>query len=59
MLNKIEGGPFGIFQHPFCRKSPKKLKLGNFEEKNVSENKVLLCRKKTEKGDPLVSFGIV
>ena len=21
---KLKGGPFGIFQHPFCRKTPKK-----------------------------------
>ena len=23
MPKKLEGGPFGIFQHPFCRKTPK------------------------------------
>ena len=33
MPKKLKGGPFGIFQHPFCRKTKKKLKgdlLGNF-----------------------------
>ena len=25
-------GPFGIFHHPFCRKTPKKLKGGPFGE---------------------------
>ena len=29
---KLKGGPFGIFQHPFCRKTPKKLKGGPFGE---------------------------
>ena len=23
MPKKLKGGPFGIFQHPFCRKTPK------------------------------------
>ena len=27
-----KGRPFGIFQHPFCRKTPKKLKKGTFGE---------------------------
>ena len=26
MPKKLKGGPFGIFQHPFCRKTPKTLK---------------------------------
>ena len=26
MPKKLTGGPFGIFQHPFCRKTPKKMK---------------------------------
>ena len=39
MPKKLKGGPFGIFQHPFCRKTPKKLKgdpLGKkfFEKKS-------------------------
>ena len=32
MPKKLKGGPFGIFQHPFCRKTPKKLKEGPFGE---------------------------
>ena len=27
---KLEGGPFGIFQHPFCRKISKKNEGGPF-----------------------------
>ena len=42
---KLKGGPFEIFQHPFCRKTSKKCRgdpLGNFFfEQNVSQ-----CRKK-------------
>ena len=30
---KRKGGPFGIFQHPFCRKTAKKLKGDPFGEK--------------------------
>ena len=26
MPKKSKGGPFGIFQHPICRKTPEKLK---------------------------------
>ena len=43
-----KGGPFGIFQHPFCRKTSK-IKGGNF----FSE-KSLTVPKKTERGDSLV-----
>ena len=32
MRKKLKGGPFGIFQHPFCRKTPKNSK---FFEKNL------------------------
>ena len=38
MPKKLKGGPFGIFQHPFCRKTAKKLK-GNTEEKKFPEKK--------------------
>ena len=51
-----KGGPFGIFQHPFCRKTSKKCRgtlWGNFFFEKVSQ-----CRKKW-KGDPLVSPGMV
>ena len=36
MPKKLQGGPFGIFQHPFCRKTRKILK-GDTLEKNFSE----------------------
>ena len=57
-----KGGPFGIFQHPFCRKTSKKcrgdrLRKKNSEEKN-SEKNVSQCRKKW-KGESLVSPGMV
>ena len=29
---KLKGGTLWIFQHPFCRKTPKKLKRGPFGE---------------------------
>ena len=31
---KLKGGPFGIFQHPFCRKTAKKLKGDPLRKKN-------------------------
>ena len=52
------GGPFGIFQHPFCRKTAKKLKGGLFEEKKFRK-KSLAVPKKIGRGDPLVSLGMV
>ena len=30
MPKKLKGGTLWIFQHPFCRKTPKKLKGGPF-----------------------------
>ena len=48
MLKKLKGR-FGIFQHPFCRKTPTKLKGDPFGEKNFQKN-VSQCRKKTERG---------
>ena len=33
MPKKLKGGPFGIFEHPFCRKTPKKMKGGPFGKK--------------------------
>ena len=56
MPKKLEGGPFGIFQHPFCRKTLKKIEGGLFVEKFISR-KVARCRKKLK--DPLVSPGVV
>ena len=43
-----ERGPFGIFQHPFCRKTPKKLKGGPLVEKIFKES--LTVPKKNEGG---------
>ena len=54
---KTKGGPFGIFQHPFCRKTAKTLKGGPFGEKN--SEKSLGVPKKMGRGDPLVSPGMV
>ena len=51
---KLKGGAFGIFQHPFCRKSSKKVKGGPFGEKNFSKKS-----HNAEKTDPLVSLGMV
>ena len=58
---KLKGGPFDVFQHPFCRKTSKKcrgdpLRKKNSEEKN-SEKKCLAVPKKM-KGS-LVSPGMV
>ena len=52
-----KGGPFGIFQHPFWRKTARKMKGGPFGEKIFP--KVSQCRKKIKRGDPLVSPGMV
>ena len=41
--------PFGIFQHPFCRKAAKKLKGGPFGE-IFFRKKVSQCRKKLKWG---------
>ena len=55
---KLEGGPFGIFKHPICCKISKKLKGGFFGEKKFWK-KNLTVPKKIERGDPLVSPGVV
>ena len=46
MRKKLKGGPFGIFQHPFCRKTPKKIEGGPFgkkifRKKSLTEPKIL------------------
>ena len=59
MPKKTErGGPFGIFQHPFCRKTAKKIEGGPFEEKKFPEKKSRSAEK-IGRGDRLVSPGIV
>ena len=42
---KLKGGPFGIFQHPFCRKTAKKLK-GDPSGKKIFRKKSLAVPKK-------------
>ena len=58
MPKKTEkGGPFGIFQHPFRRKTSKKCR-GDPLGKKCSKKKSRSAEKKL-KGDPLVSPGMV
>ena len=47
---KLKGGPFEIFQHPFCRKSPKKLKGDPLRIFFFKEN-APQCRKNSKVGD--------
>ena len=55
--NNGKGGPFGIFQHPFCRKTRKKLKGGPLVEKKISK-KSRTMPKTTKREDPLGFFKI-
>ena len=58
MPKKTErGGPFGIFQHPFCRKTSKKCR-GTLWEKIFFEKKSRSAEK-NEWGESLVSPGMV
>ena len=41
---KTERGPFGIFEHPFSRETPKSLRGGPFGKK-LFPKKVSQCRK--------------
>ena len=50
----LKGGPFGIFQHPFCRKTPKKWKGALWGKTFVQKS--LAMPKKNWKGGP---FGLV
>ena len=54
---KTERGPFEVFQHPFCRKTSKKMQEGRFGE--FFFRKKSRSAEKNERGDPLVSPGIV
>ena len=45
LQKNLKGGPFGIFQHPFCCKTPKKVEGGAFVVKKVFLKKVAQCRK--------------
>ena len=54
--------PFGIFQHPFCRKTSKKMQGDPLRKKILKKNsgkKCLAVPKKIERGDSLVSPGMV
>ena len=57
MPKKTERGSFGIFQHPLGRKTSKKIEellfWGIFSKKHCT------MPKKTERGDSLVSPGII
>ena len=55
---KIEWGTLWDFSIPSLSQNPKKLKGGPFGEK-IFPKKSLAMPKKTERGDPLVSSGIV
>ena len=57
MPKNRKGGPFGVFQHPLCRKTAKQLKGGHFGENIFS--KKFHNTEKTESGDPLVSPGTI
>ena len=54
MTKNVKGGPFGIFQHPFCRKTSYNLKGGPFGE--FFSRKKSRNAKKTERGGP---FGLI
>ena len=51
MPKKLKGGPFGIFQHLFCRKTPKKIEEGTLLKKSLA------MPKKTERG--LARYGML
>ena len=51
---KLKGGPFGIFQHPVCRKTAKKLKGDPLGEKIFPEKKSRSAEKNWKGG----SFGL-
>ena len=55
---KLKGGPFGVFQHPFCRKTSKNCRGDPFGKKLFFEKKSRSAEK-NERGDPLVSPGMV
>ena len=55
---KMKGGPFGVFQHSFCRKTAKQVKRDPLRKISFRKN-VSQCQKKIERGDPLVSPGMI
>ena len=60
MPKKLKGRTlWGFPTHPFCRKTAKKIEGGTLWGKNFFLEKSLTMPKKTERGDPLVSPGMV
>ena len=57
MPKKLKGGPFEIFQHPFCRRTSKNWRGTLWGKKFLKKS--LTMPKKSEREDPLVSPGIV
>ena len=51
--------PFGIFQHPFCRKTSKKMQGGPFEEKNFEKKIRKKMSRSAEKNWKGGLFGLV
>ena len=41
MPKKLKGGPFGIFQHPFCRKTAKKIEGDLLVGKNLKKSRTV------------------
>ena len=56
MPKNWKGGPFVIFQHPFWRKTAKKIDGGPFGEK-MFPKKLSQCRKKLKRG--LARYGML
>ena len=56
---KWKGGPFGIFLYPVCRKTENKIEGGTLWGNFFFRRKSLAMPKKTKRGEPLVSSGIV
>ena len=55
----VKGGPFLIYKHAFCSKITKNSKGGPFGDIKKNSKKVAQCRKKIQRGDPLVPPGLV
>ena len=56
-VEKLKGGPFGIFKHPICCKISKKLKGGPLEKKNKFSKKSRSDEKKLKGG--LARYGML
>ena len=56
---KLKGGPFEVFQHPFCRKTSKKNAGGGPFGKIFFSKKKSRSAEKNERGESLVSPGMV